>query len=290
MQAFFGLGHPLPFRIVGLIAATWGVLLAIAFALWLWGRADAYALAAIVTVEALLNLTMNHLLDVARPAGPGIVSYEQIPLDSFPSGHVFTATVVWGLLWARGRIPLSATMLVVTAVAISRLYLGVHYLGDVLAGALLGAVVVWGFQSAWPAVESRLRHLPYSVFVGCGVATCLAAVAAAPLLAAGNSSAWNALGVLTGGSAALLLEYRFIGYQPVAGAEGAVWRRLVVAFPITLVFLVIERTTGEGELALGLLLSALAALWALGGAPALFTWMTRREAAGRRIGSNADPG
>jgi len=68
---------------------------------------------------------------------------------SFPSGHTAAATVFYGLLacylvrrvhaWrARVAIALAAAAMVVL-VALSRMYLGAHYLSDVLAAAAEGA-------------------------------------------------------------------------------------------------------------------------------------------------------
>ncbi|MFJ6698949.1 phosphatase PAP2 family protein [Streptomyces sp. NPDC091272] len=79
------------------------------------------------------------------------------PVDSahyaaFPSGHAMTATVTFGLLlwlmWLYGapraaRVALLAVGVVsVVGVGFTRLYLGVHWFSDVLAGWLLGTVAV----------------------------------------------------------------------------------------------------------------------------------------------------
>lgn len=69
---------------------------------------------------------------------------------SFPSGHALGAVVAYGMLvyivlalptrpWLRRTIPWLLGILVV-AIGLSRLYLGVHYLSDVLAGYAAGAV------------------------------------------------------------------------------------------------------------------------------------------------------
>jgi undecaprenyl-diphosphatase len=60
---------------------------------------------------------------------------------SFPSGHAATAfagAVALSYLWRRGT-PLF--LLLAVAISFSRVYVGVHYPGDVLAGAALGTVV-----------------------------------------------------------------------------------------------------------------------------------------------------
>ncbi len=67
------------------------------------------------------------------------------PLDkySFPSGHTLHAVAFTLLLFA--WYPLLAWWVLpfTLLVALSRLVLGLHYPSDVLAGALLGAVIAW---------------------------------------------------------------------------------------------------------------------------------------------------
>ncbi|MCC4796641.1 phospholipid phosphatase [Enterovibrio norvegicus] len=63
---------------------------------------------------------------------------------AFPSGHTATAFAVWGLAysWVKqtGKKALWIWLVPTALVALSRVYLGVHYVTDVLAGAVVGAL------------------------------------------------------------------------------------------------------------------------------------------------------
>lgn len=53
---------------------------------------------------------------------------------------------------AFGRIPIVASISIVAGVMLSRLYLGVHYLVDVLGGVLIGLILVVAYQRLWPVI------------------------------------------------------------------------------------------------------------------------------------------
>lgn len=68
---------------------------------------------------------------------------------SFPSGHASAAAAVLVVLWlairqarpAWSRVTAVIAVLGIALMCLSRMYLGVHYLSDVLVGALVGALV-----------------------------------------------------------------------------------------------------------------------------------------------------
>jgi undecaprenyl-diphosphatase len=122
-------------------------VMALLLALWFWRRGHHEWL--VLTVLAvpggmLLNVVLKHVFRRARPS----LDHPLLTLEtySFPSGHTAAATVFYGLLacWLLTRVHgRGMRMLVVLGagamiglVALSRMYLGVHYLSDVLAAAL----------------------------------------------------------------------------------------------------------------------------------------------------------
>ncbi|MCX2741297.1 phosphatase PAP2 family protein [Pontibacter anaerobius] len=85
---------------------------------------------------------------ISRDRPLGDVAYYAVEHFSFPSGHATTSMVLFGMLayflyrhldvpWHRKLLAAIAFILIVL-VSFSRIYLGVHYLSDVLAGLLLG--------------------------------------------------------------------------------------------------------------------------------------------------------
>lgn len=122
-------------------------VMAALLALWFWRRRHLdWLVLTLLAVPGgmLLNAVLKHVFQRARPSFPDpLLSIETY---SFPSGHTAAATVFYGLLvcwlWTRVRAGPVRALLVLGAaamvclVALSRMYLGVHYLSDVLAAAL----------------------------------------------------------------------------------------------------------------------------------------------------------
>jgi undecaprenyl-diphosphatase len=84
---------------------------------------------------------------------------------SFPSGHVMAAVALWGLLplvvslYTRRRgvwwasVVVSAVM--ITGIAASRVYLGVHWLSDVTGGLVVGAFFLLGVEMVLTRQHTR---------------------------------------------------------------------------------------------------------------------------------------
>ncbi len=101
-----------------------------------WGRATAT-----VAATYALNTAIKLAVRRRRPELDGLAPLTSTPSRlSFPSAHASTS-FAGALAYARLGLPAPPLYALAAALAASRVYLGVHYPSDVLAGALLGTAV-----------------------------------------------------------------------------------------------------------------------------------------------------
>lgn len=148
-QLMFGLRNPLADIPMAFLATlgdaavlTPAVLAVFAWLMWRRRRTAAWHWLAAPAFALVLTWFLGYLLDMPKPPASSAV-----PGFSFPSASVTLATVVYGFfavliareLPGRNRVwPYVAAALAVALLGFARLYLGAHWLSDVLAGTLLG--------------------------------------------------------------------------------------------------------------------------------------------------------
>jgi membrane-associated phospholipid phosphatase len=244
-------------------------------------------LALVYFLSSWLNHALKQVLAQPRPAdlAPGIALVWQSGYG-LPSGHAQGAVVLWGLLAleavrrcaqarCRGarRWVWAPAVFLMLAVGLSRVYLGVHFPTDVLAGWAIGALVLgaaaWVLRRLLQGSPSSARRPPWWVWILAAGLLGAAALALRPepepvAMVAG---VW---GFLSGH----LLRRRFLP----GGEEGTAALRLL-RLPVGLVVLLglylglKSLLPGEGQplyLMLRFARYALAGGWASLGAPWLF--------------------
>jgi membrane protein DedA with SNARE-associated domain/membrane-associated phospholipid phosphatase len=150
------------------------VILALALVMlgWLiWHKAyrAAWAAGIVIASAKVFELLMKAGLQRARPTE---LAYAGADFFSFPSGHATMSAVIFGILavlvshsmgrWGRALV-YAICAIVVVMIAYSRLYLGAHWLSDVLAGLLFGTVMMAAFGVAIEAIPPR-RIKPVGLF------------------------------------------------------------------------------------------------------------------------------
>jgi undecaprenyl-diphosphatase len=90
-----------------------------------------------------LNAVAKEVVDRSRPPGEiGLEAVVGVPgSPSFPSGHAMTAFAVAGAIALLAPRLRWAVLGLASVIAVSRVYLGVHFWLDVLAGAAFGMAI-----------------------------------------------------------------------------------------------------------------------------------------------------
>jgi undecaprenyl-diphosphatase len=125
---------------------------------WLWTRVGAAILLAESMSGALKLWVERDRPPVSRPVPEPLL--EAPSTYSFPSGHAtvaFACATVLSLAVPRLRWPLFA---LAALIAFSRVYVGVHYPGDVLAGAALGILIATALRMLAGALRRSGPPLP----------------------------------------------------------------------------------------------------------------------------------
>jgi undecaprenyl-diphosphatase len=112
-------------------------------------RTGAY-LALITALQGLTNLLVKAAVGRPRPLGSLVNLLTVEHGNSFPSGHVMFYTVFFGfilfLAWTQVRqraarwVAVATSAALVAGIAPSRIYLGAHWLSDVVAAYMLGLI------------------------------------------------------------------------------------------------------------------------------------------------------
>jgi len=156
-----------PMRLVTALGYYYVVVPHLAVALYMFYRRGWRLSAILLVVSTGGSIVLTTVLKgVFRRARPELFdSGYQASFYSFPSGHATVAVGFYGMLTvilayrlrglARWAVAVSG-VLVVLLIGLSRLYLGVHYPTDILAGylaALLWLVCVGGVYALWLSVR-----------------------------------------------------------------------------------------------------------------------------------------
>lgn len=150
------------FRGVSFLGEELFYLLVFPLILWCLDFGLGARLGVVFLLSTYLNVDLKDLWRQPRPfdLNPA-VKLAEVSGYGLPSGHAQSAMVAWGYLASRvRRKPLwLAAVALILAIGFSRIYLGLHFPTDVLAGWLIGFLVLWVFLAWAPGLGRLLARL-----------------------------------------------------------------------------------------------------------------------------------
>jgi len=144
------------------------LLLMLAAGMVLYARAHrAQALnLAFVALAATMVPVLKETVDRPRPTADAIYVLSEVSGHSFPSGHAFLAITFFGAMFylaprlcgagAKFVLPLRlflATMIL--GIGLSRIYLGAHWLSDVIGGFVIGGLALYAAVELFHLAQRR---------------------------------------------------------------------------------------------------------------------------------------
>jgi membrane-associated phospholipid phosphatase len=260
----------------------------------------------ILATSNYLNAIVKVLFVAPRPYW---VSSQVEPLSlehtfGIPSGHAQNSAAIWGTMAAGAqragkRWAWIAALVITFLVGFSRLYLGMHFLHDVLFGWLIGLTLLFVFLKFWDPVVAWLRQKTVSQQITIAFLTSLLMIAVgvffiAPLNAYVFPTEWtaNALragpvpdpvsiegiftsaGSLFGLAAGVAWIAARGGYQASGPLEKRALRYVIGLVGIMILWFGLGQVFPDGETAIALVLRyirySLVGFWITAGAPWLF--------------------
>ncbi len=265
VQEFFGSAWEMPFRLLTYLGDSGVILILVAATFWVFGRHITYGALVTVIIGAALGSAIKILTDVPRPAHPDLILYESGVSPSFPSGHTFLAISFWGALVFLGVMRTIIAVAIVIVVMLSRLFLGVHYLADMIVGVALGLLAVGLGYAGVKLVLERLSRQQAAMLMAVGLLGSLIMLPVTGDFPLG----WEILGGLLGAGVATVIESRSIRFEPASGTWSDHATRLAIGLGGIVACVVIGSLLrdigGASLLRAGLFF--LAGVWAMLGAP-----------------------
>lgn len=140
----------LTFTYIGSFLGTIIIYFILFYFFWRFNwRAEAILLTGVVLSTPIINLILKELVQRPRPEFFHLI---EVKGYSFPSGHTMSAVSLYGivliLVWFKlrnigERIFLTVVIsFIIVAIALSRIYLGVHYPSDIIGGIFMSNFII----------------------------------------------------------------------------------------------------------------------------------------------------
>jgi len=205
-------------------------LLFLPFVYWCINKALGYRFAFLFLLSEFANEFLKSIFAQPRPYQVNDKLYAPIKTEGYgiPSGHTQRNIVTWGYFATQLGRPLARTfawlwwvvaLVIPILVGIARMYLGDHFPQDVIAGWVIGAVLVVIYLALQPRAAAWLNtRASFALKLAIAI---LAPLVLAAILLVPNTSV--TMGALLGFGVGVVLEEKFVHFSP----RGEWWKQIV---------------------------------------------------------------
>ena len=217
----------------------------IAIGYWTMDKRAFRRAALLLLVSSYTNYWLKVSLRNPRPPSSNWLPGTEATNYSLPSGHAQTSMTIWGWLslktgkaWVWG---LSLALILV--IGLSRVYIGVHWLGDVMVGWVIGAAVLFAASrlEEWASsVTSRLgADTLYLGLIVLGLVSMVLTESMFPVNLAGMGDNFGRNGgFMIGLGVGLMLERRYVNFEvPESGDRKRGVLRVVLGLALVIIVL-----------------------------------------------------
>jgi len=257
------------------------VYLAFPFVYWCIDEKKGLCLGFAVFISMWINISLKYLLNQPRPFFEGYdPSLAMIgeELGGFPSGHAQNTFVLLFIIasWLKKKIYYVCAAFLCLLIGFSRIYLGVHFPTDILAGWILGGIIFCGYFFFSKKIEELLVKGGFRAAMIASAALSFIMILYLPgkeLLLPG--------GIILGLGAGYCLNKRYIGFSSgeLSGRDGfskniTLFVRVVLGYTgcllIFVAFFKLIPQNRENQNLFGFILTTAAGLWVSVAAPWVF--------------------
>ena len=204
-----------PFILISATGTELFMLLVLPLISWSISSKVGIRLLLLVLINTYINTIAKLLLNQPRPFDfdPRVQTIEHAKGGGLPSGHTQNAVVFWSYLatsfkrkWLWG---LAITMMIF--VPLSRVYLGAHFPTDLLGALVLGLLTLFLFIRLEQIIIHWLKSKTVIIQLSLAVIVPIVMLTLSPVT---DPAIIGICGVLMGGFIGLVIEQRWIKYQP----------------------------------------------------------------------------
>jgi len=148
-------------RVITYIGGEPAYMVLLPFLYWCIDEKKGLRLGLVVLISAWINMSLKFLFDQPRPffegydPSLGMISER---MGGLPSGHAQNTLVLLFIIasWLKKKWAFVCAVVLCILIGFSRIYLGVHFPTDVIAGWILGGIILCGYFMLGDRIEALL--------------------------------------------------------------------------------------------------------------------------------------